>query len=203
MISSAATYGIGWTVKQVTIREIDPARTVARCVDTEGGMLDVSTAVHRVGVRPQVGQVWLVDRTLSSWTLCAFIAGFGKQTPIPAVTSPWEPLTLSNGWVASASTGDPTPCARATAEGWIELSGVIYSGTVPTIGQNLTVASLPPGLPTPYRANVILGSHLPGGSVGYVRGSILPDGQVITQVSQAYTPTWIDLTSLRARIQAV
>ncbi|MFD7835589.1 hypothetical protein [Streptomyces sp. NPDC059761] len=201
MAANAATYGIGWTVKQITIREIDPERTVARCVDTEGQMLDVSTAIHRTGIRPQVGQVWLIDRTFASWTLCAFISGFGKPTLIPASTTPWEPVETINGWVPSASETDPKPAARLTADGWIELSGVIYNGPAPTVGQTLIVAKLPAGFPPSYRGNVVLGSQIPSGVTGYVRGSIVPGNQVSIAVSQAHTPTWIDLTSLRTRIR--
>ncbi|MGW9067897.1 hypothetical protein ACWGQT_00395 [Streptomyces yangpuensis] len=201
MVGSAATYGIGWTVKQVTIREIDPTRTVARCVDTEGQMLDVSTAIHRTGIRPQVGQVWLVDRTFASWTLCAFISGFGKPTPIPARTTAWEPVQPVNGWVASTSETDAKPAARMTADGWIELSGVIYSGPAPAVGQTLIVAKLPAGFPASYRGNVVLGSQIPAGVTGLVRGSIVPGNEVSIAVSQAHTPTWIDLTALRARIR--
>ncbi|WP_428957956.1 glycosyl hydrolase family 28-related protein [Streptomyces sp. cg35] len=72
-VSNAGTYGIGWTIKQVTIREIDGARNLARCIDTEGQYLDATTSVHRTGIRPQVGQIWLADRDLGAWTLKALI----------------------------------------------------------------------------------------------------------------------------------
>ncbi|MEU6362273.1 hypothetical protein [Streptomyces albidoflavus] len=196
---SASTYGIGWTTKQVKIREIDPTRRIARCVDTEGQVLDVALAIHRTGIRPQVGQVWLADRELSAWTLRAFVE-FGEQTAVPAVSTSWAPLTLTNGWGPSHSEDDPPPSARVTAEGWVELSGVMYSGTVPPVGQTLAVAQLPTALPPCYRANVVLGSHLPAGA-GYVRGHLLPEGVVAINISAAYTPNWIDLTNLRARVR--
>ena len=50
---SAATYGIGWTVKQVKIQSLVPAKKLALCVDTEGHILEVTTALHRTGITPR------------------------------------------------------------------------------------------------------------------------------------------------------
>jgi hypothetical protein len=198
-MGSAATYGIGWTTKQVKIREIDSTLRIARCVDTEGQTLDVATSVHRTGIRPQVGQVWLVDRELSAWTLRAFVE-LGAATAVPVMTTAWAPITLTSGWVVSPNVDDPPPSARVTADGWVELSGVMYSGTVPAVGQLLTVGSVPAGFPKTYRSNVMLGSHMPT-TTGYIRGSLLVTGAVAIQVSAAFTPSWIDLTNLRARVK--
>lgn len=193
------TYGIGWTIKQVKIRELDPKLRVARCVDTEGNILDVATSVHRTGIRPQVGQVWLVDRELSAWTLRAFVE-LGEPTPVPVATTEWQPLQLSNGWVPSTGSTDPAPSARVTADGMVELSGVMSGGTVPAVGVTLTVGQLPTGSPKVWRVNAILTSSLPTGATGYVRGAVTATGAVTIAVSVAYAPSWIDLSALRARV---
>ncbi|MFE0490202.1 hypothetical protein [Streptomyces griseoaurantiacus] len=70
---NAATYGLGWTVKQVKIKEIRTDRKLAVCVDTEGQYLDVTTALHRTGITPEVGQVWMVDRTYGTWSFAAWL----------------------------------------------------------------------------------------------------------------------------------
>lgn len=198
MLSSAATYGLGWTVKQVKIRELDSRRSVARCVDTEGQILDVATSVQRTGIRPQVGQTWLVDRDLAVWTLKALV-NLGETTAIPAMTTPWAPVALSGGWAASADTGDAPPMARVTADGWVELSGVISDGTA-SPGEPVTVARLPIGFPSTYRANTTLCCQLVNG-YAHVRGLLPGDGTAVIQVPAAFTPTWVDLTNLRARVR--
>lgn len=73
MAANAATYGVGWTVKQVVIRELPAGKRLASCIDTEGQYLDITTAIHRTGITPMVGQTWLVDRTYGVWTLAAWI----------------------------------------------------------------------------------------------------------------------------------
>lgn len=70
---NAATYGIGWTVKQVKVRELIPAKRMALCVDTEGQYVEVSTAIRRTGITPEVGQDWLIDRTYGTWSFAAQI----------------------------------------------------------------------------------------------------------------------------------
>lgn len=196
---NAATHGVGWDIKQVEIRELDATRRIARCVDTEGQWLDVATAIHRTGIRLQVGQVWLADRELSAWTLRALLE-FGAATPVPAFTSAWQPLKLSNDWIPSTGTTDPAPSARVTADGMVELSGVMSGGTVPAVGVTLTVGQLPAGFPGVWRVNAILASSLPAGATGYVRGAVTATGAVTISVSTAYTPPWIDLSALRARV---
>ncbi|MFE6000310.1 hypothetical protein ACFQ6C_26175 [Streptomyces sp. NPDC056454] len=72
--SSASTYGIGWTIKQVDIREIDWERGRAYGVDTEGQRVEIATSVRRTGITPEVGQTWMVDRTYGPYTLAALIS---------------------------------------------------------------------------------------------------------------------------------
>ncbi|MEU9405617.1 hypothetical protein AB0E08_07920 [Streptomyces sp. NPDC048281] len=69
--SSAATHGIGWTVKQVRIRELVPGKKQALCVDDQGQQVEVTTAIRRTGITPEVGQDWLVDRTYGGWSFAA------------------------------------------------------------------------------------------------------------------------------------
>jgi len=68
---NAASYGLGWTVKQVTIRELIAGKKKALCVDTEGQRIEVTTAIQRTGIELEVGQRWLVDRTYGHWTFAA------------------------------------------------------------------------------------------------------------------------------------
>lgn len=84
-MNSAATYGIGWSVKQVTVKEINAATGIARATDTEGTEIEVRTGYQRTGITPQPGQTWLVDRSLGTWTLLALVAS--AQAP-----------GLSRGW---------------------------------------------------------------------------------------------------------
>jgi hypothetical protein len=70
---NAATHGIGWTVKQVKVSSILTDKKFALCVDTEGQQLEVTTAIHRTGITPVVGQTWLVDRTYGVWSFAAWV----------------------------------------------------------------------------------------------------------------------------------
>ncbi|MGA5598423.1 hypothetical protein ACPCSE_29735 [Streptomyces cellulosae] len=70
-MSNPATHGLGWTVKQVTVRELVPGRKLALCVDTEGQRIEVTTAIQRTGIELAEGQVWLVDRTFGHWSFAA------------------------------------------------------------------------------------------------------------------------------------
>ena len=195
---NAATYGIGWSLKQVTVHDLDPSRSIAHCLDTEGTYVDVTTLIHRTGIRPAVGQIWLIDREFSQWSFAAFVDRGGASIT-PALTGDWQPLTFSHGWAPSSTVGDPAPQARATADGWVETAGVVSGGTVAAVGTLLTIGQLPAGLPVTYRGSAVVASQLPT-TAGYVRASILPSGEVGIQVSVAYTPAWIDLTGLKALI---
>lgn len=68
---NAATHGIGWTVKQVRVRELVAGKKLALCVDTEGTQIEVTTAIQRTGITLEVGQDWLIDRTYGSWSFAA------------------------------------------------------------------------------------------------------------------------------------
>jgi hypothetical protein len=70
---NSATHGIGWTVKQVKVRELVTGKKLALCVDTEGTQVEVTTAIHRTGITPQEGQTWLVDRTYGGWSFAAWL----------------------------------------------------------------------------------------------------------------------------------
>jgi hypothetical protein len=71
--ANAATHGIGWTTKQVKVQEILTDKKVASCVDDMGQTINVTTAVHRTGITPQVGQTWMIDRTYGMWTFAAWL----------------------------------------------------------------------------------------------------------------------------------
>jgi hypothetical protein len=75
-----ATYGIGWTIKQVVIREVLADKGIALCVDTEGQYIEVRTGLQRTGIKPKVGQSWLVDRDMGVWTFGALIAATVPST---------------------------------------------------------------------------------------------------------------------------
>jgi hypothetical protein len=194
-VKSAATHGLGWAMKQVTVQEFNPARLVARCVDTEGLYLDVATSVRRCGIQPMIGQVWLVDRDMGAWTFRAYL-----DLAVSASRPDWTSLALQAGWTASTGTDDAEPEARTTDSGWIELSGVMTGGTMPAVGSALTVGHLPAEFPARKRGSAVLAAQIPSGASGHVCGSLLPSGAVTIQVTAAYTPSWIDLTGLRARI---
>jgi hypothetical protein len=196
---NAATYGIGWTTKQVTVRELIAAKKLAVCVDTEGQHLEVTTAIHRTGITPQVGQTWLVDRTYGAWS---FAAWWGTVPPEPDPSTDWQPITLQNGWVPSTGAGDPPPMARVTKGGMVELSGVMQGGTVPGALTVLTVGQLPAGFPLVKRVNAILTTQFPSGTIGLMRGAITAAGGITIIPSAAFTPSWIDLSSLRAKVDA-
>ncbi|WP_369042225.1 phage baseplate assembly protein V [Streptomyces sp. Midd1] len=56
--------------------------------------------------------------------------------------SPWSPLALEPGWVASSS---GTPVYRTTADGMVELSGSVETSTAISLGVTVKFASLPAG----------------------------------------------------------
>ncbi|MFI0967061.1 hypothetical protein ACH4S8_37605 [Streptomyces sp. NPDC021080] len=191
---SASTYGLAWSLKQVTLREVNLAKGLALGIDTEGQYVEIRLTIVRTGIAPKVGQRWLVDRDFGDWHLTALL-----QSTQPDLTGgEWLPLTLSNGWVASATAGDPPPRARLS-DGWIELSGIISGGTVPAVGSDLVIGSIPVTLPARYKGNAVLASNLPGTN-GFIRGGLFPNGDITIRVSATFTPSWIDLTGLKARV---
>ncbi|MEV7675130.1 hypothetical protein [Streptomyces sp. NPDC088752] len=198
MIRSAATYGLAWALKQVTLREVDREKRMARGVDTEGQHVEIRLGIRRSEIVPKVGQDWLIDRDFGVWTLNAFL----EQGPANPSGGDWLPLTLLNDWEASESPQECQPEACVTPGGGIEVSGIIYGGTVPATGGVLTVAKLPDGFPAPYRQHAVLASSMPTSGGGYVRGSLLADGSITIAVSVAFTPAWVDLASLRGRVSA-
>lgn len=193
---SAATHGLAWALKQVTLREVDRPKKLALGIDTEGQYIEVRLGIRRSDIIPQVGQTWLIDRDFGAWCLTALV----DQAPADTTGGEWLPLELQNGWDGPTSTNDPAPQARLN-DGWIELSGVITNGTVPAVGVDLVAATLPEGLPERYKGNAVLASNLPSGTVGYIRGGLWVNGDVTIRVSVAYTPGWIDLTGLKARVK--
>lgn len=78
---SAATHGIGWTIKQVVVREVLADKGIALCVDTEGQYIEVRTGLQRTGITPVAGQSWLVDRDMGFWTFGALIASSVPHSP--------------------------------------------------------------------------------------------------------------------------
>ena len=70
-LGNSATYGLGWTIKQVTVREVIAEKKLALCVDTEGQRIEVTTGIQRTGIEVEVGQQWLVDRTYGHWSFAA------------------------------------------------------------------------------------------------------------------------------------
>lgn len=194
MIRSAATNGLAWSLKQVTLREVDRVKRLALGIDTEGQYVEVRLGIRRSDIVPKVGQVWLVDRDFGVWSLTALVDLAAPDT----TGGEWVPLVLKNGWSGPVSAGDPPPEARLS-NGWIELSGVITGGTVPVAGADLVVATLPNGFPARYKGNAIVASNLPTGATGYTRGGLWVNGDVTIRLSSTYTPAWIDLTGLKAR----
>ncbi|MFD8656165.1 hypothetical protein [Streptomyces mirabilis] len=195
MIRSAATYGLAWSLKQVVLREVDRVKGLALGVDTEGQYVEVRLSIRRSGIVPKVGQTWLIDRDFGVWSLAALV----DLSPPDTTGGEWLPLTLKNGWTGPATTAD-APAAARLNDGWVEVSGVINGGTVPAVGVDLLVATLPGGFPAHYKGNAVLASNLPSGTVGYIRAGLLQNGDITIKVSQAYTPAWIDLTGLKARV---
>lgn len=192
----ASAAGVGFTVKQVTVQQFDSTGSRALCVDSQGAVVEVMVWLRRVVLQPQVGDVWLVDRQLGVWTFAAIVSAAFPATPWP--NGPWTPLTLQQGWTA-ASPPDAPPSARVTADGWVELSGVMAGGTVPAPGNELTVATLPTGVQLPaFKANRILACQLVSG-IEYVKAALYPTGTITLSVPAAMTPYWVDLGGLRAR----
>ncbi|MFF7198189.1 hypothetical protein ACFZAM_31335 [Streptomyces sp. NPDC008079] len=122
-MGSAATYGIGWSIKQVLIREISALSGIARAVDTEGTVVEVRTGLQRTGITPRVGQTWLVDRDLGAWTFTALVATPAGPDPLHgrvvltagvAVVATTAVTAASNIYVMSQADGG-TP-------GWLRIS---------------------------------------------------------------------------------
>ncbi len=70
-ISQPGTMGQGLSIKQVTIKEVDPIGLSVQAMDTEAQYLTVRLALERVSALPKVGEIWMVDRTYGKWTLAA------------------------------------------------------------------------------------------------------------------------------------
>lgn len=195
MIRSAATNGLAWSLKQVTLREVNRNKRLALGVDTEGQYVEVRLEIRRTDIVPKVGQTWLIDRDFGAWYLTALV----DLATLDTTGGEWVPLVLTNGWISSTTAGDP-PAEARLSNGWIELSGIIRSGTVPAVGVDLVISSLPGAFPARYKGNAVVASNLPTGATGYVRSALWANGDITIRVSSAYTPAWIDLTNLRARV---
>lgn len=186
----------GATVKQARVVSVDPVKGVAHCLDTEGQIVEASLAIRRTGITPQLDQVWLIDRELTSWSLRALVD--------PSPLGVWADLALLQGWTYSDNGVDAPPSVRVTVEGWLEVSGVLTGGTVPgTAGTLLTIATVPAGLPAIWKANMIVASQIDtSAGLGHVRVSLSPDGTIAIAVTKVpYAPAWIDLAGLRARLR--
>lgn len=65
------TRSIGFSVKTIRIKEVIPDRAVAVGVDDQGNTIEASLAIRRTGSWPQIGELWIVDKSYGPWTLAA------------------------------------------------------------------------------------------------------------------------------------
>ncbi|GAA1978742.1 hypothetical protein GCM10009738_66460 [Kitasatospora viridis] len=79
--------GVGFSLKQVQIRQIDEAKGMALCVDPQGQYIEVALSIRRTVVRPMLGQTWLIDRSMGTWTLAALVDAAFPADPWPP--QPW------------------------------------------------------------------------------------------------------------------
>lgn len=123
MTPSAATYGIGWSIKQVTVQQFTPDGGIAYCLDTEGTVVEVRTVLQRTGLTPRVGQIWLIDRTLGTWTFMALASTAGASGPVSgrAVLVAGTAVVDSSA-VTEASDIDLTSQIDGGTPGWLRIS---------------------------------------------------------------------------------
>lgn len=128
----------GSTVKQVKVLNLDPVKVRALCQDTEGFIVEASLSIHRTGILPKVGQLWLVDRELTSWSMRALLDPVPVNPALTFATAAERDLWLTDPapglqvwledsarfWV-STSTGWVPLVANALVDSpWIALPGV-------------------------------------------------------------------------------
>lgn len=123
-MNSAATYGIGWSIKQVVVQQIDTAASLAQCLDTTGTIVEVRLGLQRTGITPRPGQTWLADRELGSWTLLALVA---TAVGAPGPLSGRAVLTAGTATVTSTAVTDTsdiflTSQADGGTPGWLRVS---------------------------------------------------------------------------------
>jgi hypothetical protein len=156
-----------------------------------GGILPVTAAL--TPARPHPGQV--MYRTDTDMFV------YGKSDGTTATLNPkptsWQAITLVGSWVPNGGGSDPAPMARITADGTLELSGMIR-GTAVAAGANANVGTLPAAL---FPATWIRGVGGTSVAQNYVRIDVSPLGAIsLTNGSQALaTGNWVQLDGVRGR----
>lgn len=151
MIQSAATRGLGWTYKQVQVREIIPAKNLASCIDTEGQYVEVTTAVRRSDTALSVGQTWIIDREFGRWTFNALVAtDAAGARPMTSKTPDW--INVKNvGAVGDGIVDDTEAINRAIGLGPVVYfpAGTYLTSTVNVSAGTVLVGDAPGGFTTP------------------------------------------------------
>lgn len=94
-VNGQASTALGLNLRKVVIKQIVPERGVAICEDSSNYSTEIPYRVQNAkGRKPQVGEIWYVDRSLGPWTFAAFVAADDT-----AFTTTEDQTTFSNGLV--------------------------------------------------------------------------------------------------------
>ncbi|MFF1684502.1 MULTISPECIES: hypothetical protein [unclassified Streptomyces] len=157
------------------------------------GTVDITTATGPVSrVRrlrsygsPQVGDRVKVARNPSgNWIV---------EDATAKAADGWQPIALRSGFTASTTAGDAPPACRRTADGLIQLSGMI-NPTGLTTTDSFVMGDMPAGIRPQYR-----GACVGVGDGVAVRLYINTDGTVSARLITGSSPTWVSLDGAQCR----
>lgn len=141
----------GAVVKQVKVLNLDPVKAKALCRDTEGFTIEASLSIHRTGILPKVGQLWLVDRELTSWSMRALLDSSPVNPALTFATADERDLWLTDPapgiqvwledsarfWVSTSGGWVPLAANALVDSPWIPLTGM---GTLVNPGHGATAS---------------------------------------------------------------
>lgn len=97
---SPASYSTGISTKQVVVESIDYSLQEAVVKDRIGLRHRISLKVQRVGIKPSVMDVWLIDKTLGAWTFAALLTpAYDRRRKVIYTTGPLDAQQIEQGLV--------------------------------------------------------------------------------------------------------
>lgn len=157
------------------------------------GTVDINTAtgpaerVRRLRSygSPQVGDRVKVSRNpAGNWVV---------EDATASAADEWQPLNLRSGFTLSATAGDAPPSCRRTADGLVQLSGMIATTGLST-GASVVMADMPAGIRPQFR-----GACLTVGDAVSARIFINLDGTVSARLVVGSSPAWLSLDGAQCR----
>ncbi|WP_425837350.1 hypothetical protein [Streptomyces fractus] len=157
------------------------------------GTVDIATSTGPVSrvrrlrgyAAPQVGdRVKVARNPTGNWVV---------EDATAKAADGWKSLTLRSGFTASGTDGDAPPSCRLSADGLVQLSGMVIP-TGLTTADSTVIADMPDGIRPQYR-----GACMGVGDGVAVRIYINRDSTVSARLISGSSPSWISLDGAQCR----